>query len=210
MRTFTRLTLAAVLLAALAVPANAGASGDALAKAVALNAGLSSFTADLNADVDLHAIIPLRANLAGTTYYKEPNLYKVSITSGLPAMAQQFDRVYPRIVTPAHWEQTYVVTVGSDSGSQTSVKLVPRTQGNIESINATLDDATGGVTGMRWNYRNGGWASMTQTLSQVSGFLLPVKQQGHVQEPGYVADVSASLSGYKVNVPIADSVFQEQ
>jgi len=45
----------------------------------------------------------------------------------------------------------------SDNGSETSVNLVPRTQGNIESINATIDDATGGVTGMRWNYRNGGW-----------------------------------------------------
>lgn len=210
MRTFSRLTVAASLMAALAVPASAGAASDALAKAVALNAGLQSFTAALAADVDLHAVIPLRANLAGTTYYKEPNQYKVAITSGLPAMAQQFDRVYPRIVTPAHWQETYVVTVVGDSGSQTSVKLVPRTQGNIESIDATLDDATGGVTGMRWNYRNGGWASMTQTLTQVSGFLLPVRQQGHVQEPGYVADISATLSGYKVNVPIADSIFQQQ
>ena len=198
------------LLAALAVPGTAGASGDALAKAVALNGGLQSFTAALHADVSLHAFLPLSASLDGTTYYKEPNQYKVAITSGLPAMAQQFDRVYPRIVTPAHWEATYVVTVGSDNGSETSVNLVPRTQGNIESINATIDDATGGVTGMRWNYRNGGWASMTQQLAPVSGFLLPVKQQGHVQEPGYVADIGTTLSSYHVNVPIADSVFQQQ
>ncbi|MGR4064079.1 MAG: hypothetical protein ACLQPV_01365 [Vulcanimicrobiaceae bacterium] len=210
MSLFLRPAVAVSLLIALAVPGRAGASSDVLARAVALNGGLQSFTATLHADVNLHAFLPLSASLDGTTYYREPNLYKVSITSGMPAMAQQFDRLYPRIVTPAHWEATYVVTVGSDNGGQTAVKLVPRTQGNIESIDATLDDASGGVTAMRWNYRNGGWASMTQTLSTVSGFLLPVKQQGHVQEPGYVADISSTLSAYHVNVPIADSVFQQQ
>jgi len=46
-----RLVPVASLLAALAVPGNAGASGDALAKAVALNGGLQSFTAALHADV---------------------------------------------------------------------------------------------------------------------------------------------------------------
>ena len=58
----------------------------------------------------------LSADLVGTYYYKEPDKNKVVFSSGVPVVAQQFDRLYAHIESPSQWRDLYVVGVVSDDG----------------------------------------------------------------------------------------------
>ena len=159
-----------------------------LTRMAAVNAGLTAFTATMHAHVAMKSFPFLSADLTGTYYHKEPDKNKVVFTSGLPLVAQQFDKLYAHIESPAQWPQIYDVTTLSDDGKTAHVKLVPRKHGNVEQIDATVEDANATVVAMRWNYGNGGYAEMTNRYGRVEGYLLVVSQTGHVQEPGVQLD----------------------
>lgn len=152
----------------------------------------------------------LSVALVGTYYHQEPDKSKVVFTSGLPAVAQQFDKLYAHVESPSQWRALYVVTKVSDDGKATAFKLVPRKRGNVESIDASVDDATATVSSMRWNYVNGGYAEMANRYAHIDGNLLVSSQTGHVQEPGYTADITSTIDGYKINPTLPDGVFSEQ
>ena len=87
---------------------------------------------------------------------------------------------------------------------------MPRKRGNVEHIDATVDDKSATVTSMRWNYNNGGYAEMTNRYGRVDGNFVVESQTGHVQEPGYVADITSTIGDYKINPTLPDSVFENQ
>lgn len=186
------------------------AAATLLARMEAVNPGLNSFTATMNAHVVMRSFPFLSADLVGTYYYKAPDKNKVVFTGGVPLVAQQFDKLYAHIESPSQWRAVYVVTLLSDDGKTAQFKLVPRKHGNVDSVNATVDDKTATVSSMRWNYGNGGYAEMTDRYGKVGGNLLVESQTGHVQEPGYVADISSTIGDYHVNVPLSDSLFADQ
>lgn len=202
-------TFAAMLaLAALALaPARSAAADDLLGRMAALNPTLRSFTATMHADVVLKTFPFLDVHLAGTYYHKEPDRNKIVFTSGVPMVAQQFDKLYAHIESPSRWSQVYQVTVVSDDGKATTFRLVPRKKGNVDRIDAVADDRSATVRSMRWNYANGGYAEMNNRYGSVDGNVVILSQSGHVEEPGYTADITSTLDNYTINVPIADSVF---
>jgi outer membrane lipoprotein-sorting protein len=199
------------LVGALALPLRAASAGDLLARMAALNPDLHAFTATLHARVSMRTFPFLTANLVGTYYYKEPDKTKVAFAKGIPipGLASQFDNLYAHIEDPSRWKQVYVVALISDDGKTTTFKLTPRKPGNIEHIDATVDDKRATVTSMRWNYANGGYAEMTNTYGHVQGNVLVVSQTGHVDEPGYVADLDSTIDGYTINPTLPDSVFTQ-
>lgn len=199
----TLLALAALGLA----PVRTAAAGDLLGRMAAINPTLRTFTATMHADVTLKTFPFLNVHLIGTYYHKEPDRNKVVFTSGVPMVAQQFDKLYAHIESPSHWSQVYTVSVVSDDGQSTTFRLVPRKRGNVDHIDAVADDRSATVQSMRWNYDNGGFAEMRNRYGTVDGNLVIFSQTGHVQEPGYTADISSRLDNYTLNVPIADSVF---
>jgi outer membrane lipoprotein-sorting protein len=181
-----------------------------LSRMQAVNSDVHSLSAQLNAHVVMRSFPYLSADLTGTYYYKEPDKNKVVFTGGVPVIAQQFDRLYARIENPSQWERLNTVTLVSDDGKTAHFKLVPRKHGNVDSIDATVDDKSATVTSMRWNYGNGGYAEMTNYYTTVDGRPLVVSQTGHVQEPGYTGDITSTLEHYKINPPLADSLFVDQ
>ncbi len=181
-----------------------------LARMEAVNPNLHSFTATLRAHVAMKSFPFLSADLVGTYYYQQPDKNKVSFTGGVPVVAQQFDKLYAHIESPSQWQELYVVTIVSDDGRMAIFKLVPRKRGNVEHIDATVDDQSATVTSMRWNYNNGGYAEMANHYGRVEGNLLVESQTGHVQEPGYVADITSTIGDYKINPTLPDSVFESQ
>lgn len=187
----------------------AAAAAALLTRMEAVDSDLHSFTAQLNAHVVMRSFPFLSADLVGTYYYKAPDKDKVDFTGGVPVVAQQFDRLYAHVERPSQWQQLNVVTLVSDDGKTAHFKLVPRKNGNIKSIDATVDDANATVTSMRWNYENGGWAEMTNRYAPVQGKLLVVAQTGHVEEPGYTGDITSTIDHYKLNPPLADSTFDQ-
>ncbi|MGA8574684.1 MAG: hypothetical protein WB609_03215 [Candidatus Cybelea sp.] len=184
------------------------ASAALLTRMAAVNPDLRTFTATMHAHVTMRSFPFLSADLTGTYYYKAPDQNKVVFTGGVPLVAQQFDKLYAHIESPSRWNALYVVTPVSDDGASTRFKLVPRKKGNVEEIDATVDDKSATVTSMRWNYENGGYAEMTDRYGRVAGNLLVLSQTGHVEEPGYIADITSSLGDYKINPSLPDGLFE--
>lgn len=181
-----------------------------LARMGAVNPNLHAFTATMHAHVVMKSFPFLAADLDGTYYYKAPDKNKVVFTGGVPLIAQQFDRLYAHIESPSQWQQLNTVTLLSDDGKTARFKLVPRKKGNVDSMDAQVDDKSATVTSMRWNYANGGYAEMTNHYATVDGRMLVVSQTGHVQEPGYAGDITSTLEHYKINPSLSDSLFEDQ
>lgn len=205
-----RLAVAPWLFAALMGATAAGgveAPNPLLDRMAALNPNLRAFTATLHAHVAMKSIPFLSADLVGTYYYKQPDKNKVVFTGGVPLIAEQFDKLYAHIEPPARWRELYSVTVVSDDGTTTTFRLVPRKRGNVDHIDATANDRTATLTTMRWNYDNGGYAEMSNRYGHVGDNIVVESQTGHVQEPGYVADITSTIDGYKLNPALSDDLF---
>ncbi len=181
-----------------------------LARMAEVNPNLHAFTATMHAHVVMKSFPFLSADLTGTYYYKEPDKNKVVFTSGVPLVAQQFDKLYAHLDSPSEWTDKYAVTTISDDGGTARFKLVPRKPGNVEEIDATADDKTATVISMRWRYRNGGYAELTNHYGRVEGNFVVQSQSGHVEEPGYVADITSTIGDYKINPAISDEIFTGQ
>lgn len=202
-----RNALLAALVLSLGWTARSSASGDLLSRMAALNANLQSYTASLHAHVSLRTFPFLSANLDGTYYFKQPDRYRVAFTSGVPIVAEKFDNLYAHIEPASRWRSLYEVTVVSDDGHKATFRLVPRKQGNVASIDAIADDTAATVTSMRWNYVNGGFASMANHYAHVGGYDLVASQTGEVHEPGYAGTIETTISGYHLNASVPDAVF---
>jgi hypothetical protein len=179
-----------------------------LVRMAQVNPNLHAFSATLRAHVAMKSFPFLATDLVGTYYYKEPDKNKVVFTSGVPVVAAQFDKLYAHIENPSQWQKVYTVTTVSDDGSTTAFKLVPRTAGNIDHIDALVDDSSATVKSMRWNYANGGYAEMTNRYGDVGGYVVVESQTAHVELPGYTADISSTIDNYKFNPALSDGIFQ--
>ncbi len=181
-----------------------------LARMAAVNADLHTFTATMHAHVAMRSFPFLSADLDGTYYYKAPDREKVVFIGGVPLVAQQFDKLYAHIESPSQWQAIYAITPLSDDGTTTRLRLVPRKQGNVVRIDASVNDKSATVTSMRWNYVNGGYAELANHYASVKGYLLVESQTGRVQEPGYVAEISSTIGQYKINPSLPDGVFEDR
>jgi hypothetical protein len=199
--------LACVLLGA--APLHAAAGDDLLSRMAALNPNLHSYSATMHAHVALTTFPFLSTDIVATYYHKDPDLDKLDITSGLPGVAQGFSKLYPHIEPPGRWDEVYVVTKTADDGTTAKFRLVPRKQGNVEHIEVTADDASATIRSMRWDYANGAWATMNNSYSDVQGNTMVTGQTGHVEEPNYKGDITATLSGYQLNPSLPDSLFSQ-
>jgi len=182
---------------------------DLLARMIGLNPDLHSYSATMRAHVALETFPFLSTDIVATYYHKDPDRNKIAVTSGLPAVAQGFSQLFPRIEPPARWDALYNVTQTGDDGRATTFSLVPRAAGNVSKITVTVDDATATIRAERWDYANGGWASVDNRYSVIQGNTLVTSQTGHVAEPNYTGDVTTTLSGYQLNPNLPDSLFTQ-
>ncbi len=202
--------LVATLAVMLAVaPLKSTAADDLLARMAAVNPGLHSYSATLKAHVALTTFPFLATDVTANVYHKDPDRNKIEITSGLPLVASQFGVLYPRIEPPARWPELYHISKIGDDGTHTTYRLAPRAEGNVERIEAVVDDRTATVSSMRWTYANGGSAAMNSTYGQVQGQLVVISQDGTVDEPAYKGTIAATLSDYKINPHLDDSIFDQ-
>lgn len=176
---------------------------------VAADAGVTSYTASVHADIEMHSFPFISPSLDGTYYHKEPNKNKIVFTSGLPYIAKEFSKVYPDIESPSHWFERYYVTLEQTDGSYTTLKLVPRKHGRIDHIDARIDDATADLVQLRWNYNDGGYATLNQTYAVIDGHRLVTEQTGHFDVPHYDADLKSTFTAFHLNANIPDSVFAD-
>lgn len=200
-------SLCATLVSAL-LPASAQnpSISDIISRMVAAD-NVRSYTASVHADIAMHSFPFLSPSLDGTYYHKEPSKNKIVFTSGLPFIAKQFSKVYPEVESPANWMKKYYVSMEAQDAQYTTLKLVPRKHGRIDHIDAKIDNATADLVQLRWDYNDGGYATLNQTYSVVDGHRLVTAQSGHFEVPHYNADLKSTFTAFKINASIPDSVF---
>lgn len=169
--------------------------------------GVKSYTASVRADIAMRTFPFLSPTLEGVYYHKEPSRNKIVFTSGLPFIAKQFSKIYPEVESPSRWAETYVISTESDTDGFTTLQLVPRKRGRVDHIDAKIDDKTAELVSLRWNYADGGYATLDQTYSIVQGHVLVTGQSGHLEVPHYVADLKSTFTDFKINANIPDSIF---
>ncbi len=202
--------LASVLPAAAApeAPANDGTTTDIYRRMVALNANVASFTATTHVDVTMRSFPFIKAPLDGTVYYKRPDKQAI-VFDTLPALAGAFKKVYPNLPAPAHWTDEFNVALVSDDGATTLFRLTKKKQGRIDHLDVKVDDRTATPVSFTYTYVDGGYVTFDQQYMAVGNDYMIKSQTGHVELPSYKADVTSAFSDYKLNVAIADSVFEQ-
>jgi len=202
-------SLCAVLLGAVLPAAAQNPSiSDIISRMVAADT-VRSYTASVHADIAMHSFPFLSPSLDGTYYHKEPSKNKIVFTSGLPFIAKQFSKVYPEVESPANWTKKYYVSMEAQDAQYSTLKLVPRKHGRIDHIDAKIDNATADLVQLRWNYNDGGYATLNQTYSVVDGHRLVSAQSGHFEVPHYNADLKSTFTAFHINASIPDSVFAD-
>ncbi len=172
-----------------------------LDRMAALNPHLRAFTATLHAHVAMRSFPFLSADLVGTYYFKAPDKNKVVFTSGVPLIGAAV-----RQALRAH--RAAFARGASSTRSRSSPTTArrrrfgscPRKHGNVDHIDATADDRSATVTLDALELRQRRVRRDDQPLRphrrEISW---SQSQTGHVQEPGYVADITSTIDGYKLN-----------
>ena len=181
-----------------------------LARMIAGSAGVHSYTASVHADIAMHTFPFLSPSLDGTYYHKEPSRNKIVFTSGLPFIAKQFSKIYPEVESPSRWTHVYIVSIESETGGFTTLKLVPRKHGRVDHIDAKIYDGNAQLVSLRWNYNDGGYSTLDQTYGLIQGHPLVTRQVGHLEVPHYSADLKSTFSDFKINAAIPDSIFAQE
>jgi len=204
-----RLALTLALTAATLAAAPAAPAGDAAgvyARMQRVNADLKSYQADLHVDVTTHGFPYISPSLDGKAYFQQPDKNAV-VFDTVPALANQFKKVYPQLEPPAEWPAIYDVTPVADDGTTAQFRLVRKKNGRIDHVDVSVDDRTATVTSMTYIYKDGGSISFEQTYAVVDGNFVIKSQSGKVDLPAYHADVASSFANYKLNVRIDPQVF---
>lgn len=172
-----------------------------LAKMTGVNPDLETYEAAIKVDVKMKTFPFLSPTLTGRVYWERPDRAAV-VFDTLPALANQFKKVYPRIEAPSQWQSIYYVSLAGPD----RVRLVPRKHGRIDHIDVTVNP-DGTIGSMHWFYNDGGDVVMNQTFGNVQGRTLVTEQRGTVDLPSYKGDIQAAFTDYKVNVKLPASVF---
>ncbi len=170
-----------------------------------VNPNLQSYTASLHVVIALRTL-PLSPSLDGNYYYKRPDKQAV-VFDTVPVLAQQFQKIYPKIDPPATWQELYDVTMLSDGGGTTMLRLTPKRPGRVAHLDVAVDNASAMPSSLTWTYLDGGTVSFEQQYARVDGNYLVKSQSGKVNLPAYNADVTTTFSNFHINVPVPDTVF---
>jgi outer membrane lipoprotein-sorting protein len=207
MKTSLRRLAGVLALLVFAVPARAESpAGTLYARMQRVNTGLHSYQADLHVEVTTHGFPYISPSLDGKAYFEEPDRSAV-VFDTVPALANQFKKVYPQLEPPSGWDKVYDVTPVSDDGTTAQFRLVRKKNGRIDHVDVTVDDKSATVTSMAYVYKDGGTIEFSQTYAQIDGMYVIATQTGKVEIPHYRADVASQFSNYHLNVRIDSSVF---
>lgn len=200
------LSLAAAAFAFAFAPGMAANSPAALLQRMsAVNPNLQSYTASLHVVIALHTL-PLSPTLDGNYYFKRPDKQAV-VFDTVPVLAQQFQKIYPKIDPPSTWPELYDVTILASNGGTTTLRLTPKRSGRVAHLDVSVDDASAMPSSFTWTYVDGGTVTFDQEYIRVGGNYLVRAQNGKVNLPSYNADVTTTFKNFQVNVPVPDTVF---
>ena len=172
----------------------------------AANPSLQSYSASLHVVIAMRSLPYLSPQLDGNYYYKRPDKQAV-VFNTVPVLAQQFQKVYPKMDPPATWPQRYDIAALSTTSTTTTLRLTPKQQGRVTHVDVVVDDSTAMPSSFKWSYVDGSLVWFDQQYTRVAGNYLVKSQTGKVEFPSYNADVTTTFSDFKLNVAVPDTVF---
>ncbi len=206
LETSKMLILGALTFAFLFAPvAAANSPSSFVQRMTAVNPNLQSYTASLHVVIALHTL-PLTPTLDGNYYFKRPDKQAV-VFDAVPLLAQQFQKIYPKIDPPATWGDLYDISILNSNGGTTTLRLTPKHTGRVAHLDVAVDDASAMPSSFTWTYVDGGTVSFDQEYARIGSNYLVRSQTGKVNLPSYNADVTTTFSNFQINVPVPDTVF---
>jgi len=170
-----------------------------------VNHGLHSYRARVHLDAAMSSFPFLHPMLDGNAYFKQPNRSAIVFDS-VPAMASLFKNVFPRLPAPEQWPSLYTMSLLGDQNGIATVRLIPRKEGRVQTLDVTVDDTDAVPTGYTFSYRDGGGSvHFNQHVIRRDGFFLVDALDGQIDLPSVKADAKASFSEYRLNVPVSDA-----
>jgi len=163
---------------------------------------VSSYSARIKLDLQMHSFPYIATDLTGTTTYQRPGHYSVTFDS-LPALASAFQNVSGDIGDPAAWPAKYDIALDPSASASTSLvalRLTEKVKGQIDHALAFVNVPAYTVSRMEWYYVSGGKILMDQRFATVNGVLVPSIQAADIDMPGYKASANAVFEGYDVHV----------
>jgi len=190
-------------------PASPTAASDPLLRRLIAEASaIATYHARISADIAFHSFPYIATHLDGDVYFKRPDRQAV-VFETVPVLAGSIKKFYPNVPSPARWAQIYTISSLGDSAGATTYRLIPKRHGRVEHLDVRVDDTKATIGTYTWTYEDGGDITFDQTFVAVDGHAVVATQTGRVELPAYKADVRSTISNYKLNVPVADTVFAE-
>ena len=171
--------------------------------------GINSLVADIEVHTHMRSFPPASFTFHGHSYFKAPDKQAV-VFDDVPGLMRGLVKDSPSIAPVQVWPQRYEVTF-SDDGTNTTFHLVPKGgQAAIASADVEVTDATGLVTRYTFINQNGSKVTTEQTYERIGPHRVVVSQIGQARGHGYDAAVTTRFWNYRFNVPVSDSVFEQQ
>lgn len=196
-----------------AAPANAQ---DVVARMLARNAGLQSYTAHVH--VIARPSIPLcRLRTDGTAYYKRPGSFAVVLNpiSGLCASSlKDIQKLSTDVGNPVGWETDWNIALNGTAqiDNKPAIVLLLTKKIHSDQIKDTtvyVDPQTYELIEMDWHYTNGDAIAMKQYYGTEDGFSVVVRQHFEGRRRiGFTGD--STYDSYQTNVAVNDAVFTKQ
>jgi hypothetical protein len=187
-----------------------------IARMLARNAGLSSYTAHVH--VTARPSIPLcRLNTDGTAYYKRPGSFAVALNpiSGFCAGSlKAIQKLSTDVGDPTGWEKDSNIKLAGiqplDGHPMITLVLTKKIYSDqIKDTIVYVDPANYELAEMDWHYTNGDSIVMKQYYGTEDGFSVVVRQHFEGRRRiGFTGD--STYDSYQTNVAVSDSVFAKQ
>jgi hypothetical protein len=197
------ITLACMLLFSAAGAQTSEAGADPVfQKMLGVNKGLASY----KAHIVVQTRLPLGSFILRGTLYGRDEQSKV-IFDNVPAIARSSVENQPSIGAASSWRKQYAISVASRTADATTYHLVPLAQGDVRSIDAVVQNASGLVQRYVWSNKNGMTITSDQTYDSVGGYQLVHTTSTKTRGGGVRADSETTFTDYELNVSLPDSIF---
>lgn len=186
-------------------------SGDQILARAGNAAGLHSFSAPVQFDVQMHRPIAVKSSAQGIVYFKAPSQAALTITKMPSILGRFFKSSYAIDLAPQVWPTKYTVesvTETKRSGADVYVlRAAPKSDPSIDHVDFEVAQTGYIPLSATWSYKDGSSVQLRMTARQTSGYALPQTESVTVSMPQYSLDATVNYGNYSLNGSVPDSVF---
>jgi hypothetical protein len=152
-------------------------------------------------------------DMTGTEYFKAPDKVAMRLDN-VPSLARGFENTMNSMGTPQSWQQDFDITLSGTQPNHHHMAYVlvgaPKRGGNVKSVTMWVNNSSYAIQQVAFAYQNGAALGLHLIHHNKSPYHLPSGATVEARFPQYSGSATIAYGTYRINVPIADSVFQKQ